>query len=235
MAWEKHVSKSTGKTYYFNRATGQSVYERPANYVSGGGGSGSNSSGGKRESRDPRSSSEGAGSEQRRSSRDDSSSQSQKKTKKRASSSGSRSSSSSNNNGGGGGGGGGESDSKRPRGKTLTTSHILVKHHKSRKPKSWRSPDGITRPRKEALAKAERLLAKLKTYDAELLPKCFAKVAQHDSDCSSAKRGGDLGEWTSGQKKFMPAFEAGAVPLAVGELSSIVETSSGYHIILRTK
>ena len=85
------------------------------------------------------------------------------------------------------------------------------------------------------MEKAERLLAKLRSYDAEQLPRCFAKMAQHDSDCSSARKGGKLSEFVPGQKKYMPAYEAAAADLAVGELSEVAETSSGYHIILRTK
>jgi hypothetical protein len=251
--WEKHVSKNSGKTYYFNRATGQSVYERPADYDSErNSGDGNDSKREKRKHGDDRRKDDDG---ERR--KDDASWQ--RKADGGSSSSG---------DGGGGGGGSSSSssggsgsssissnsggsrarsstqdndnggDAKRIAtggGKTLTTSHLLVKHAESRKPVSWRSPEGIKRTKKEARAKAERLLAKLKTYDAEHLPKYFAKMAQHDSDCSSAKAGGGLGEWTTGRKKFMPEFEVAAAPLAVGELSGIAETSSGFHIILRTK
>lgn len=47
----------------------------------------------------------------------------------------------------------------------------------------------------------------------------------------SAKRGGDLGPFTRG--KMTPPFEAASFALKVGELSGLVESESGIHVILR--
>lgn len=47
----------------------------------------------------------------------------------------------------------------------------------------------------------------------------------------SAKRGGDLGSFTRG--KMTPPFEAASFALKVGELSGLVESDSGIHVILR--
>jgi NIMA-interacting peptidyl-prolyl cis-trans isomerase 1 len=60
----------------------------------------------------------------------------------------------------------------------------------------------------------------------------FAGLAGTESDCSSAKRGGDLGWFEHGtmQKPFSDA----AFALDVGELSQVVDTDSGVHLILRT-
>lgn len=58
----------------------------------------------------------------------------------------------------------------------------------------------------------------------------FAKVAQKFSDdFASARIGGDLG-WTR-RGKFVPEFEAAAYNLEVDEISPIVESEFGFHII----
>lgn len=60
----------------------------------------------------------------------------------------------------------------------------------------------------------------------------LAELAEKFSDCSSAKRGGDLGFFTRGA--MQKPFEDAAFELEVGQLSEIVETDSGVHIIHRT-
>lgn len=61
----------------------------------------------------------------------------------------------------------------------------------------------------------------------------LAQLAQKYSDCSSAKRGGDLGLFSRGT--MQKPFEDAAFDLKVGELSGIVETESGLHLIERIK
>ena len=60
----------------------------------------------------------------------------------------------------------------------------------------------------------------------------FEDLASEFSDCSSAKRGGDLGPFGRGQ--MQKPFEDATYALKVDELSEPVFTDSGVHIILRT-
>jgi len=57
----------------------------------------------------------------------------------------------------------------------------------------------------------------------------FAELAKKYSADSSGQNGGDLGYFTKGQ--MVPQFEAEAFKLKAGEVSGIVKTQFGYHII----
>jgi len=60
----------------------------------------------------------------------------------------------------------------------------------------------------------------------------FAELAQGRSTCPSSQVGGDL-NWF-GRGAMAAPFDEAAFALAVGEMSDIVETQYGYHIILLT-
>jgi len=59
----------------------------------------------------------------------------------------------------------------------------------------------------------------------------FANIAKEASLCPSGKSGGDLG--TFGRGKMVKEFENGAFALQKGQISPIVKTKYGYHIIKR--
>ncbi|MFW5802524.1 MAG: peptidylprolyl isomerase [Verrucomicrobiota bacterium] len=92
-------------------------------------------------------------------------------------------------------------------------SHILVSADQSDSDKD----------RKKAKSKAEDLRKQLEE-GAD-----FAELAEAESDCPSSKQGGDLGFF--GKEQMAPAFEEAAFALEDGELSDVVETRFGYHVI----
>jgi len=108
----------------------------------------------------------------------------------------------------------------------VRASHLLVKHRGSRRPSSWKEQN-ITRSKEEAIDM-------LKDYAAQIngSPQKFAELANVHSDCSSHAHGGDLGWFTPGQ--MQKPFEDATYGLNVGEISDIVSTDSGVHLILRT-
>jgi NIMA-interacting peptidyl-prolyl cis-trans isomerase 1 len=117
--------------------------------------------------------------------------------------------------------------------KEVRVLHILKKHKDSRRPSSWRHKGTITSTKEQAIKDVRELLEILQDVqqDPVELRATFEELARTESDCSSAKRGGDLGFF--GRKKMQPAFEHASFALDIGQLSEIVDTSSGVHIILR--
>ncbi|XP_071722722.1 peptidyl-prolyl cis-trans isomerase Pin1-like [Rutidosis leptorrhynchoides] len=113
---------------------------------------------------------------------------------------------------------------------TVRASHILIKHQGSRRKASWKDPEGQVISNTTRDAAVSRLLAIREDIVSGKAK--FEDVATTVSDCSSAKRGGDLGKFGRGQ--MQKPFEDATFSLKVGEISQIVETDSGAHIIKRT-
>jgi peptidyl-prolyl cis-trans isomerase SurA len=110
---------------------------------------------------------------------------------------------------------------KRQKAVEIAARHILIMHTES-----TRKPPTITRTKEEAKKVIEEVLKKLQQENAD-----FAALAKEYSDCPSKAKGGDLG--TFGKGRMAPPFEEAAFALKVGEVSIIVETGFGYHIIER--
>lgn len=108
--------------------------------------------------------------------------------------------------------------------------HILIKHADSRRPVSSRINAKITISKEDAIKELQSIHDKLVT-DGDMKKGQFEAIAKERSDCSSFKRGGDLG-WF-GRGEMQPPFEKAAFALHIDDISDIVETDSGVHIIKR--
>ena len=102
---------------------------------------------------------------------------------------------------------------KFKRSETVKASHILV----------GVDPKATAEEKQKARQKADDLLKQVKG-GAD-----FAEVAKKESTCPSGKNGGDLGEFGRGQ--MVKPFEDAAFGLKPGEMSGVVETQFGYHLI----
>ena len=85
---------------------------------------------------------------------------------------------------------------------------------------------GVTRSEAEARTLAEEIAKKAHAPDAD-----WAQLAQYTDEPGSKQTGGDLGSFARGQ--MVPAFERVAFALAVGQVSDVVQTAFGFHVIQR--
>jgi parvulin-like peptidyl-prolyl isomerase len=102
----------------------------------------------------------------------------------------------------------------------VRASHILLMYKGSMRSQATRSKD-------EALAAVTSFMDELKE-GAD-----FGQLARQFSDCPSGEEGGDLGRF--GRGMMVPEFEEAAFGLQPGEVSGIIETPFGYHLIQRTE
>lgn len=103
----------------------------------------------------------------------------------------------------------------------IGAQHILISYKGAERSDSERSKE-------EAKKLAEKVLDKSRAEGAD-----FAELAREYSDGPSADKGGDLG--TFGRGTMAESFEKAAFKMDVGQISDLVETPFGFHIIKRTK
>ena len=77
----------------------------------------------------------------------------------------------------------------------------------------------------------EAAIEELQEIQKTITPENFKEMAQARSDCGSFANGGDLGMFGKGD--MMAPFEDATFALQVGEISGIVDTDSGVHLIMR--
>ena len=102
----------------------------------------------------------------------------------------------------------------------IHAAHILIMYKGS-----MRAPASVTRSKEQAGKLAEDILKKIKN-GAD-----FAEMARLYSDGPSKVRGGDLR--TFGRGAMVKPFDDAAFSLKKGEVSGVVETQFGFHIIKR--
>jgi len=105
----------------------------------------------------------------------------------------------------------------------IAARHLLVSYKGA-----LRASPGIGRSKAEARGRAEEAQKRAAAGEdfVEL-------VKQYSDEPGAAERGGDLGKFDRGS--MVPAFANAAFALKVGEISTVVETQFGFHVIKRTE
>lgn len=103
---------------------------------------------------------------------------------------------------------------------SVRASHVLISYSGAERATSTRSKD-------EAKSLAEDLARRAEAGEN------FEELAKAYSDCPTAERGGDLGFFQKG--RMVKAFEDASFGLEPGQISGVVETKFGYHVIKRTQ
>ena len=104
----------------------------------------------------------------------------------------------------------------------VQASHILISYQGAD-----RADADISRSKEEAKAEAEKI-RKLIVDDG----KDFAEMAKEHSDGPSSTKGGDLGNFKF--EVMAKPFSEAAFALGIDEVSEVVETGFGFHVIKRT-
>lgn len=105
----------------------------------------------------------------------------------------------------------------------VTLSHILVKHRDATQ------ADGIERSREEACLRAQEALDTMKkgeTFEAVVASYSDSEGAESTGGLIGKVKKGDLGD---------DRLQEAAFALGVNQVSNVVESKFGFHIVLRTR
>ncbi|MFP6686406.1 MAG: peptidylprolyl isomerase [Polyangiaceae bacterium] len=105
----------------------------------------------------------------------------------------------------------------------IAARHVLVMHDGSKA-----KPPALKRSRKEARARAQACLVELRG-GAEFA----AMVRKYTDEPGGAGRGGDLS--TFRRDTMVKRFSDAAFALKVGQISEVIETAYGFHVIQRSR
>lgn len=106
---------------------------------------------------------------------------------------------------------------------SVGASHILVSYQGA-----TRAKPTVTRTKQEALVLARQLAAEARKPGTD-----FSQLAREASDGPSGVEGGALPKF--GRQQMVKPFSDAAFALKPGEISDVVETNFGFHIIKRTE
>jgi peptidyl-prolyl cis-trans isomerase NIMA-interacting 1 len=105
----------------------------------------------------------------------------------------------------------------------IAARHLLVSYQGA-----MRASPSVTRTKAEAQIRATEALTRAKAgEDFEVLVKEFS------DEPGAGDRGGSLGRF--GRGMMVPAFEKAAFKLTPGQISDLIETPFGFHVIQRTE
>jgi hypothetical protein len=105
----------------------------------------------------------------------------------------------------------------------IAAQHILVAYRGAE-----RAPPGVTRTKAAAKARADEVDAKAKAGED-----FTGLVTQYSDDPGAKDRLGSLGKFT--REKMDKAFSDAAFQLRVDQVSDVVETRFGFHVIKRNQ